>query len=62
MVITLQIQYPIQKDLTKVNTVCCAAARGSTLRGTYVRPFAAGAFLTTASATSVFELPMLQLA
>ena len=57
MVITLQIQYPIQKDLMKVNTVCCAAVRGTSTRGSYDRPIATGTILTFATSTTVFELP-----
>jgi hypothetical protein len=56
MVITLQIQYPIQKDLMKVEAVCCVAVRGTTTRGAYDQPFATGTILIAAT-TSDFELP-----
>jgi len=54
-------KYPFKGGRSQNEAVCCAAVRGTTMRGTYDRPIATGTILTTAT-TTVFELPMLQLA
>ena len=35
---------------------CCVAVHGAAVRGSYARPFAAGAFLTTAPTPAAFGL------